>query len=47
MDTIFHSLQDFMMFTKGVTYILMGAILVLLPLFWRFLTGREEKKRTF
>jgi hypothetical protein len=47
METIFYSLQDFMLHTKNVAYILMGGILVLLPLFWVFLTGREEKKKTY
>ncbi len=42
MDTIFYTLQDFMIFTKGITYIIMGGILVFMPLFWCFLTQRDE-----
>lgn len=40
-NTIF-TLQDFMTFTKGLTYIIMGGILVFMPLFWKFLTDRED-----
>jgi hypothetical protein len=47
METIFYSLQDFMLHTKSVAYILMGLILIILPLFWVFLTGRDRKNRTF
>ena len=37
----FFTLQDFMTHSKGITYVIMGLILVLLPLFWIFLTNRE------
>lgn len=47
MDTIFYTLHDFMLHTKNIVYLLMGGILIALPLFWRFLTGRDEKKRTY
>lgn len=47
METLFHTLQDFMTYTKGVTYIVMGLILVLMPLFWLFLTDKDEKKPTY
>jgi len=47
MDTIFYTLNDFILHTKAVIYLMMGGILIVLPLFWRFLTGRDEKKRTF
>ncbi|WP_300463783.1 sulfate respiration complex protein HmcD [Desulfobacula sp.] len=40
-NTIF-TLQDFMTCTKGLTYIIMGGILVFMPLFWKFLTDRED-----
>ncbi len=43
----FYTLQDFMVYTKGIAYLLMGAALVLLPLFWMFLTARDEKMRKF
>ena len=43
----FHTLQEFMTHTKGMAYLLIGVALVVLPLFWMFLTGRDKKKRTF
>jgi len=42
MDGIFYTLQDFLTYTKGVTYILILAILLAMLGFWRFLTGRDE-----
>lgn len=47
MEHMFYTLQDFMTHTKGVVYIIMGVILVLMPLFWRFLTDRDDQKPTF
>ena len=47
MDPVFFTLQEFMTHTKAVAYLLIGGVLIGLPLFWRFLTGRDEKKRTF
>jgi hypothetical protein len=47
MDTVFFTLQDFMLHAKNMTYIVMGIVLIALPMFWRFLTGRDRKKRTF
>ncbi len=47
MDAIFYTLQDFMLHSKSITYILIGGILIGLMLFWLFLAGRDEKKRTF
>lgn len=47
MHTIFHTLHDFLLHSKSITYILVGGILIGLMLFWFFLTGRDEKKRTF
>ncbi|MBF0377836.1 MAG: hypothetical protein HQK72_10185 [Desulfamplus sp.] len=47
MEHIFYTLQDFMVHTKGITYLIMGGLLVGLPLFWLFLTGRDEKNKTF
>jgi hypothetical protein len=47
MADTFYTLQDFMTHTKSVTYIIMGAILILMPLFWRFLTDKDEQKPTF
>ena len=47
MEHAFYTLQNFMLHTKAIAYLLMAAALVGLPLFWRFLNAREEKKRTF
>ena len=42
MDHILFTLHDFMTYTKGITYLIMGGILIFMPLFWIFLTGREK-----
>lgn len=42
MDGVFYTLQDLFTYTKGVTYILIVAILLSMLGFWRFLTGRDE-----
>lgn len=47
METIFYSLQDFMLSTKTMTYILMGLGLLGLLGYWLFLTGRDESIRKF
>lgn len=47
METLFFSLQEFMLFSKGITYLIMGGALILLPLYWLFLTDKDEKKETF
>ncbi len=47
MESIFYTLHDFLLHTKNVTYLLLAGILIALPLFWRFLTGRDEKKKTY
>ena len=39
----FHTLQEFMLHTKGWAYVLMGACLVGYIGFWKFLTGRDKK----
>ena len=39
----FHTLHDFIVHTKGVTYILMVCALVGIALFWRFLSARDPK----
>ena len=38
----FFTLQDFMTFSKGVTYLIMGGILVFMPIYWLYLTGRDD-----
>ncbi|MDY6904437.1 MAG: hypothetical protein SWH61_07100 [Thermodesulfobacteriota bacterium] len=47
METAFYTLHDFMIHTKAVVYIIMGVILVAMPLFWLFLTDKDEKKPTY
>ena len=42
MDGVFYTLQDLFLYTKGVTYILIVAILLAMVGFWCFLTGRDE-----
>ena len=42
MDTVFYTLQEFMTHTKGVTYILIIAILLSMWGFWSFLTDRDD-----
>lgn len=44
MDNTFYSLQEFMLHTKGVVYILMGAMILGILGFWLYLTGRDEDK---
>ena len=41
MDAI-HTLQEFMLHTKNIIYILMVLVLVAMPLFWKFLNGTDE-----
>jgi hypothetical protein len=47
MESIIFTLQDFMTHTKTIAYLLIAAALIGLPLFWIFLTGRDENERTF
>ena len=42
MEQVFYTLQDFMVHTKAVVYILMGLWLIGVVGFWRFLAGRDE-----
>jgi len=44
MENSFYVLHDFMVFTKGAIYYLMGAILLAMVGFWMYLTGRDEDK---
>jgi hypothetical protein len=38
----FYTLHDFMLFTKGATYYLMGGIVLGVLGFWLYITGRDE-----
>ena len=42
MDGI-NTLQEFMFRTESITYILIVLALVFFPIFWRFLTERDEE----
>lgn len=39
----FHVLQNFLTFTKGWVYVLMGGALAVFVLWWRFLTARDPE----
>jgi hypothetical protein len=41
---MFHTLQEYLTFTKGTCYVLAGLFLIGFIGFWLFLTNREEKK---
>ena len=47
MEPDYNTLQEFMTHTKAIAYLLIAVALVALPSFWRFLTGRDNKKQTF
>ncbi len=47
MEQMFYTLHVFMLHSKGVTYILMGVVLLCFVGFWKFLTGRDEKMSKF
>jgi hypothetical protein len=38
----FHTLQEFYLHSKTLTYVLMGLVLIGFLGFWRLLTGRQE-----
>lgn len=42
MDNI-HTLQEFMLHTKNITYVLIVVALVGIAGFWRFLTERDDE----
>ncbi len=44
MASQFYTLHDFLVYTKGAAYILMGVTLLGLLGFWLYLTGRDEDK---
>jgi hypothetical protein len=43
MGNEFYTLQDFMLFTKGAVYYLMGLIVLGVLGFWLYITGRDEE----
>lgn len=42
MEQVFYTLQDFMVHTKAVVYVLMGLWLIAVVGFWQFLTNRDD-----
>lgn len=42
MDGVFYTLQEFLTYTKGVTYIMVIVTLIVMVWFWRFLVERDE-----
>ena len=44
MEHQFYTLFDFLVYTKGAAYILMGVTLLGILGFWLYLTGRDEDK---
>ena len=47
MHTVFYTLQDFLLHSKGVTYVLMGVALVSMLGYWLFITDRDKKPRLY
>lgn len=43
MDQTFNTLQEFLLHTKNVTYILIVLALIAIGLFWRFLSAGDEE----
>ena len=43
MENVFYTLQEFLLFTKGAAYYLMGASLLAVLGFWLFITGRDDE----
>ncbi len=41
---MFHTLQEYLHHTKGVSYLVAGAVLVAFIGFWLFLVGRERRE---
>ncbi len=40
---MFHTLQEFLTFTKGTSYLMGGLLILGFVGFWLFLTGRERR----
>lgn len=47
MQTVFYTLQEFVTYTQSNMYLIAAGAIVVLALFWRFLTGRDERIKTF
>jgi hypothetical protein len=42
MEPDYNTLQEFMTHTKTIAYLMIGVALVALPLFWRYISGRDN-----
>ncbi len=42
MEETFYTLQQFMLHSETITYIIMGVFLLCIPVFWSFLTERDD-----
>ena len=45
MEGMIYTLHDFMVYTKGITYILIVLALLGITGFWLFLTGGDEEEK--
>ena len=45
MEHAIYTLQDFLLYTKGWVYVLMGASLVVFVAYWKFLFRRDKEDR--
>jgi hypothetical protein len=43
METTIHTLQDYMLHTESITYIIIVAALIGITFFYRFLTDRDDE----
>jgi len=43
METTLHTLQDYMLHTESITYIIIVAALIGITFFYRFLTDRDDE----
>ncbi len=47
MESTIHTLQDYMLHTESITYILIVAALIGMTFFYRFLTDRDDDEEWF
>jgi len=45
MESTIHTLQDYMLHTESITYIIIVAALIGITFFYRFLTERDDDKK--
>ena len=45
METTIHTLQEYMLHTESVTYIIIVAALIGITFFYRFLTDRDDDEK--